>query len=163
MLRSYLKIALRQLWRNRLFSLINILGLTVGLAVSTFIALYVWHEFHYDRFEPFANRTYRILTTAKFGEDEVFMTGLHESFGREIKRQLPQVQDVVRVSQGGGTVTLQSDAQHQFKEEAVAYADASLLPTMGFRLLNGANPKTALAEPGRIVLTRELALKYLML
>ena len=160
MLRSYLKIALRQLWRNRLFSLINILGLTVGLAVSTFIALYVWHEFHYDRFEPFANRTYRILTTAKFGEDEVFMTGLHESFGREIKRQLPQVQDVVRVSQGGGTVTLQSDAQHQFKEEAVAYADASLLPTMGFRLLNGANPKTALAEPGRIILTRELALKY---
>ena len=90
MLRSYLKIALRQLWRNRLFSLINILGLTVGLAVSTFIALYVWHEFHYDRFELFANRTYRILTTAKFGEDEVFMTGLHESFGRESSGNCPR-------------------------------------------------------------------------
>lgn len=160
MLRNYLKIALRQLWRNRLFSLINILGLTVGLAMSTFITLYVWHEFHYDRFEPFANRTYRILATAKFGADEVFMTGLHESFGREIKRQLPGVQEVVRVSQGGGTVTLQSDANHQFKEQAVSYADASLLPTMGFTLLNGANPKTALAEPGRIVINRELALKY---
>ncbi len=160
MLRSYLKIALRQLWRNRLFSLINILGLTVGLAVSTFIALYVWHEFHYDRFEPFASRTYRILTTAKFGGNEVFMTGLHESFGREIKRQLPEVQEVVRVSQGGGTVTLQSDAQRQFKEQAVAYADASLLPIMGYKLLNGANPKTALDGPGRIVLTRDVALKY---
>jgi len=109
MLRSYLKIALRQLWRNRLFSLINILGLTVGLAVSTFIALYAWHEFHYDRFEPVADRTYRILTTAKFGGNEVFMTSLHESFGREIKRQLPEVQEVSRVSQGGGTVTLQSE------------------------------------------------------
>ena len=160
MLGNYVKIAFRQLWRHRLFSLINIMGLTVGLAVSTFITLYVWHEFHYDRFEPFADRTYRILTTAKFGGDEVFMTGLHESFGREIKRQLPEVQEVVRVSQGGGTVTLQSDASHQFKEPAVAYADASLLPTMGFTLLNGANPKTALTEPGHIVINRDIALKY---
>ena len=160
MFSNYVKIALRQLRRNQLFSLLNITGLTVGLAVSTFIALYVWHEFHYDRFQPFADRTYRILSTTKFGSDEMYMTGMHESFGREIKRLLPEVEEVVRVSQWAGQVTLQSDTQHQFKEVGLGYADASLLPVMGYSLLNGVDPKTALSAPGRIVLTRQLALKY---
>ena len=88
------------------------------------------------------------------------MTGMHESFGREIKRQLPEVEEIVRVSQGAGRVILQSDAQHQFKEFAVGYADVSLLPVMGYSLLNGVDPKTALSAPGRIVLTRQLSLKY---
>ena len=159
MLRNYLKIALRQLWHNRLFSVLNIVGLTVGLAVSTFIALYVWHEFHYDRFQPFADRTYRILSVAKYGEDEITMTGLHESFGREIKRQIPEVEQVTRWSDGLGDAVLQSDQNHRFKEENIGYADASLLPVMGFRLLRG-DASTALNEPGRIVLTRQLAEKY---
>ncbi|WP_332368015.1 permease prefix domain 2-containing transporter [Spirosoma telluris] len=75
MIRNYFAIAFRQLWKNQLFSALNIIGLTVGLAVSTFIALYVWHEFHYDRFEPFADRTYRIMSVAKYGDQEVTFPG----------------------------------------------------------------------------------------
>jgi putative ABC transport system permease protein len=159
MLRNYLKIALRQLWRNRLFSALNITGLTVGLAVSTFIALYVWHEFHYDRFQPLANRTYRIMAVTKYAGEEVTFTGLHESFGRLVKQQIPDVEQVVRYSDGISDVVLQADRNHRFKEINIGFADASLLPVMGFRLLSG-DAKTALAEPGRIVLTRRLAEKY---
>ncbi|GAB3640997.1 permease prefix domain 2-containing transporter [Spirosoma arcticum] len=159
MLRNYLKIALRQLWQNRLFSLLNITGLTVGLAVSTFIALYVWHEFHYDRFQPFADRTYRILGTTKFGEQDITFSSIHESFGREVKRQIPDVAQIVRYSDGLGDVVLQSDPDHRFKEINIGYADAALLPVMGYKLLQG-DAKTALSEPGRIVLTRQLAEKY---
>ncbi|GAB3774190.1 ABC transporter permease [Spirosoma horti] len=159
MLSTYFAIAFRQLWKNQLFNLLNIVGLTVGLAVSTFIALYVWHEFHYDRFEPFAERTYRIMSVANYGGQEVTFPGLHESFGPEIKQQIPEVEQVIRFSNGFGDVVLQSDQNHRFKEVNIGYADASILPVMGFTLLQG-DAKTALSEPGRIVLTRQLAEKY---
>ncbi|CCH51933.1 protein of unknown function DUF214 [Fibrisoma limi BUZ 3] len=158
MLSNYLKIAFRQLWRNRLFSLLNIVGLTVGLAVSTFIALYVWHEFHYDRFHPFADRTYRILSVATYGGDEVTFPGLQEAFGREAKRQLPEVEQAVRFSGGFGPTLLQYGST-RFKEEEIGFTDASFLSALGFTLLIG-DARTALAEPGRIVLTRRLAETY---
>ncbi|NEU69249.1 FtsX-like permease family protein [Spirosoma agri] len=159
MLRNYFAIAFRQLWKNPLFSAINIIGLTVGLAVSMFIALYVWHEFHYDRFEPSASRIYRIASVAKYGDQEVIFSGLHESFGREIKRQIPEVEMVVRFSDGMGDVVLQTDQNHRFKETNIGFADESMLTVMGIRLLQG-NSQTALREPNQIVLTRQLAEKY---
>ncbi|MBD2702343.1 ABC transporter permease [Spirosoma sp. BT702] len=157
MFRNYVAIALRQLWKNQLFSGLNITGLTVGLAVSTFIALYVWHEFHYDRFQPFADRTYRILTIVKFGGEDVTFTGLHESYGREIKRQIPDVEEVVRIA--SGEAIIQSDPNHRFKEEQIGFADAPTLAVLGLRVRYG-NAATALNEPGRIVLTRPLSEKY---
>jgi putative ABC transport system permease protein len=160
MLRSYLTLAVRQLNRNRLYALLNIGGLAVGLAVSAYIGLYVWHEFHYDRHHPFADRTYRVLSTSKFGDDEVYMTGMHEAFGREIKRQLPDVEQVVRISNGMRTAWLQSDRDHQSsrvtRPESVGFADASALSALGFGLAQG-DARTALSEPGRIVLTQPLA------
>ncbi|MFD2571017.1 FtsX-like permease family protein [Spirosoma soli] len=158
MLSNYLKIAVRQLWHNRLFSLLNIVGLTVGLAVSTFIGLYVWHEFHYDRFHPFADRTYRIMSAAKYGEDVITMPQLHESFGREAKRQLPEVEQFVRFWGGSGPTLLEFGDNH-YKEDEIGFADASMLTVMGFRMRQG-DAQTALSQPGRIVLTRRLAEKY---
>ena len=155
MLRNYLKIALRQLWRNRLFTALNVLGLTVGLAVSTFIALYVWHEFHYDRFQPLADRTYRIMSVAKYGGDDVFFPGLHESFAQLVTRQIPEVDEAVRLSDGFNTM-LQSDDNHRFKVEDIGFADARFLDVMDLSLQYG-DTKTALSEPGRIVLSRQTA------
>jgi putative ABC transport system permease protein len=159
MLRTYFSIALRQLWKNQLFSLLNIVGLMVGLAVSTFITLYVWHEFHYDRFQPFADRTYRIMSVGSYGGQEITFPAMHESVGLAVKRQIPEVEQVVRFSDGLGDVVLQSDQRHRFKEINIGFADASILSVMGLPLRQG-NPATALIEPGRIVLTRSLAGKY---
>lgn len=159
MLPNYLKIAFRQLRANPLFSFLNILGLTVGLAVSTFIALYIWHEFHYDRHHPFADRTYRILSVSKYGGQEVSFPGMHESIGPAIRRQIPEVEELVRMTDGLGDVVLQSDANHRFKETNIGFADAPILSVMGIWLLQG-DAKTALREPGRMVITRRLAEKY---
>ncbi len=158
MLRTYLILALRQLGRNRLYSAINIGGLAVGLAVSAYIGLYVWHEFHYDRFHPCADRTYRVLSVSNYGGQEMTMANMHESFGREAKRQLPEVDQVVRVSEGMGSVWVQADADHKQKPNNVGFADPSLLAFMGFQLAEG-DPQTALTEPGKIVLTKPLAEK----
>lgn len=159
MLRNYVAIAVRQLWKNPLFSLVNVIGLTLGLAVSTFIALYVWHEFHYDRFEPFADRTYRITSVAKYGDKDFVLYGLHESFGREVQKQMPEVEQLVRYSEGIGNVALEADPAHRFKESKIDFADASIIPVMGLSFRYG-DPKTALREPGHIILSRPLAEKY---
>ncbi|HEV7347754.1 ABC transporter permease [Telluribacter sp.] len=159
MLKNYLRIALRQLWRNRLFSLLTILGLTVGLAVSMFIAMYVWHELHYDRFHPFAERTYLTVSVSKFDGNDIITYGLHESFGREVKQQLPEVEQVVRYTEGSGAVVLQSDAEHRFKQDKIGFADSTLLTVLGFKLAEG-DYRTALSRPGQIVLTRDVAERY---
>lgn len=158
MIRNYVTIAFRQLWKNQLFSALNIAGLTVGLAVSTFIALYVWHEFHYDRFEPFAGRTYRVISFAKYAGQEVSFPNFHESFGAQVKKQLPDVADVVRISDGFEAILKQKDGP-SFKEEGIGFADGPTLTTFGYKVLHG-DPATALTTPGRIVLTRQLAEKY---
>ncbi|MEZ0540770.1 ABC transporter permease [Fibrella arboris] len=158
MLRTYLILALRQLGRNRLYSALNIGGLAVGLAVSAYIGLYVWHEFHYDRFHPLAERTYRALSVSKYDGQEMTMANMHESFGREAKRQLPEVEQMVRFSAGMGPVWVQADADHKQKPANVGFADPALLSVMGFRLAEG-DPRTALTEPGKIVLTKPLAEK----
>ncbi|ARK09568.1 FtsX-like permease family protein [Fibrella sp. ES10-3-2-2] len=158
MVRTYLILALRQLGRNRLYSALNIGGLAVGLAVSAYIGLYVWHEFHYDQFHPLAERTYRALSVSNYDGQEMTMANMHESFGREAKRQLPEVEQIVRISEGMGPVWVQADADHKQKPNNVGFADPSLLTVMGFSLADG-DPQTALTEPGKIVLTKPLAEK----
>jgi len=158
MLRNYFKISFRNLWKHRLFSLINLTGLAVGLAVSLFIAYYVWHEFHYDQFHPYSNRTYRIGQSSKFAGNEMFMTGMPASFGNRLKQQVPEVENVVRLATFRDKV-LKSDYEHRFKEKDILFADASFLDVFGFRLVAG-NRQTALANPGSILLTESLARKY---
>lgn len=158
MLRTYFILALRQIGRNRLYSALNIGGLAVGLAVSAYIGLYVWHEFHYDRFHPFAERTYRVMSVSTFDGQEVSWPHLHESFGREVKRQLPDVEHLVRLTQGDIPVWLQSSADQRQKVEKVGFADPSFLSVMGFKLASG-DARTALTAPGKVVLTQPLAQK----
>lgn len=155
MFRIYLILALRQIGRNQLYSALNIGGLAVGLAVSAYIGLYVWHEFHYDRFHPFAERTYFALSVSKFGGEEMTMGGMHESFGREIKRQLPEVEQVTRITDGMSPIWLVADADHRVKPN-VGFADASFLSVMNFPLQAG-DARTALKQPGQIVLTPPIA------
>ncbi len=94
-----------------------------------------------------------------YGGEDMATLSFHESFATETKRQIPEVEQVARWTDGIGEVVLQSDEAHRFKEKNIGFADASLLSLMGVRLLSG-DAKTALSEPGHIVLNRRLAEKY---
>ena len=158
MIRNYFITALRQLWRNRLFSTLNIIGLTVGLAVSTFIAIYVWHEFHYDNFEPFAARTYRIVTVSTMAGQEFAGTGFTQAFGSKVKNDVPEAEGMFRYGEGFKTVLKSLKGQLAEKSD-ISFADGSILAILGLPLLYG-DPETALHEPGQIILTRPMAEKY---
>jgi putative ABC transport system permease protein len=160
MLKNYLKIAFRNLLNNKLFSLLNLIGLTVGLAVSSFIAIYVWHEFHYDQFQPLSERTYRINSLSKYGGQETYFPHFHETYAQEIMKQIPEVESVMRYSSVVRKgVVLESGKNHRFKEDRIGFSDDKSLSVMGCKALSGDKVK-ALADPGNIVLTRTLAEKY---
>ncbi len=158
MFRNYLTVALRNLWRSKMYSFINIIGLAMGMAVSILILLFVAHEFSFDRFHVHADHTYRSLGRINYGGQNMQNISMSAQFGPAIKRANPEVSAFVRVYPSSRKV-VQSDARHRFFEEQVIFADPSLLSVFSFPLLEG-NPETALYRPNTVVITPAMARKY---
>jgi len=156
MLKNYLKIALRNLWKHKVFSFINILGLTVGMSACFLIFLYVNFELSYDAFNTKADRIYRLVTDIKT-PSETINTGVTSwAFAPSIKNDFPEVEAFTRVS-GGSFLVRKGDIK--FQEEKTVFADSSLFRVFDFKLIKG-NPKTALKEQLSIVFTEKAAKKY---
>ena len=156
MIRSYLKIALRNIAKNKIYSLINILGLAVGMAACILIALYVINEESYDTFNKKADRIVR--ATMKFGINgvtrEVAVTGtkLLPAF----ERTFPEVESGVRLYDTRATVRYQDK---MFQEPHFAFADSTFFKVFSFELLQG-EPAKALASPHSVILTSATARRY---
>ena len=157
MLKNYLKIAFRNLRRQKGYAFINIFGLAVGLAFCTLIFLYVRDERTFDRFHTQQDRIYRAYKTTykPDGSIEDREAWLPVPLGPAMKADVPEVEEYVRLRTRGsivqvGTVTL---------EEAILFADASIFDVFTFPLLKG-SPQTALADPWSVVLTESMASKY---
>ncbi|GAB3316742.1 ABC transporter permease [Larkinella ripae] len=156
MLRNYLKITFRNLWRNKVFSGINVFGLAVGLASCLLLFLYISHELSYDTFHQRADRIVRVVM--EYGMEgvvnKVQQTGT--KVAPEFGRQFPEVESGVRLENRPAVV---SYADRQFSEKRLVYADSALFTIFSFPLRQG-NPKTALAGPNLVVLSESSAQKY---
>ena len=97
MIRNYLKIAWRNLVKNKAFSIINITGLAIGLSCFLLIALYVLDELSYDRFYPNADRIYRINSDIRFGGADLHMPVTSDMMGELLKKDYPQVEEYTRI------------------------------------------------------------------
>jgi putative ABC transport system permease protein len=159
MIRNYLNIAWRNLIKNKLFSLINIIGLAVGMSVSMLILLYVSHESSYDKFHPNANRIFQISQSFSFDGQTMNTTGMHQSLSTLVKQNIAEVKNSARFHQIYGEKVLKGDYVHTFKESKLYVGDPSVLRIFGFKLKSG-NVERALIEPNKIVLTEQLAQKY---
>jgi len=155
MLRHYLTITFRNLLNHRVFSLINLLGLTIGLTASLLIVSHVWHELNYDRFHQRADSIYRVITRVKANgsNDGIARTGV--AIGPLIKQNFAEVREVVRLKPV--PVTLRNGQELVDLKDVMA-ADPSVLTVFSYRLLQG--DSTALNRPNSIVLTESLAQKY---
>src|SRR5579863_9287322 len=96
MLRNYFKIAFRKLKKNKLYSAVNIIGLTIGIASCLLIGLYISHELSYDRFNKNADRIVRVTMDYNFGDAprEVSLTG--SKIGPQFKRTFPSITSFAR-------------------------------------------------------------------
>lgn len=158
MLRHYVKTALRSLYKNRGYNLLNVAGLTASFAAFLFIAIYLIHETSFDRFHKNADRIYRLTVHFKSatGYDTHFAR-VNADWTKAIPDEIPEVKQLIRFQNSEPKYV--RIGTEKFRPEHAYSTDAAALTVFNFRLLKG-NPETALKEPYSIVLTQSLAKKY---
>jgi putative ABC transport system permease protein len=154
MLRSFLTITFRILWRNKVTSFVNIFSLSVGITAFIFIALYVNYEFSYDKFNEHYNQVYR-LEADNFGK-------LNPLAAEHLYNKLPEVENITRMAgefKGELIYSPEKDPENRKQVKASYFwADSTVFEVFTFPLLVG-DPKTALRNPMTVVLTESLAAK----
>src|ERR1041384_862630 len=110
MFKNYLKVALRNLWKNKAFSAINIIGLATGLAVCLLIVLYVINELAYDKYNVNADRIYRIDADIYFNNTQFTSATTPEPLGPTLMREFPHVEQMVRFN-SQGDISIKKGAQ----------------------------------------------------
>jgi len=162
MFKNYLKIAWRNLVRQRLYSVINISGLAVGLAVCMLIMLYVAHEHSYDRFHKNAGRIFKPYGQMKVNGNTFGIDQMSYASGPIIKQSLPVVADYMRTAHYFTSVVLVSNPsqpEKKFAEDKLLFADAGFFNFFSFRLLSG-QPSQVLSKPFSVVISQDMAKKY---
>ncbi|MBD0254408.1 MAG: ABC transporter permease [Cytophagales bacterium] len=153
MIRNYLTIALRNLLRQKLYSLIAIFGLAIGIAGCLLISLYVADELSYDQYHEKAGRVYRVVMQESAARGIALSSA---PFAPALKQEYPEVQQAVRVgTEGGGPIRY---GNRQLVADDIFFADPAIFDLFSCRFIEG-DPKAALTQPNTIVLTRTLAEK----
>lgn len=156
MIRNYLKIAFRNLWKHKIFSVINITGLAVGLTACFFILSFVHFELSYDNFHTKADRIYRLADDTKTPTETLRNAITAYPIAPAMKNDFPEVTAFVRTSV---CELILAKGEKEFKEEHCLAVDSAFFSVFDFKLLKG-DPHTALTAPGNIVLTLKTAEKY---
>lgn len=158
MIKNYLIIGIRNLLRNRLNSVINLLGLALGIACCLLIILYVQHEVSYDDFHVHKNHLFRVSNIMNLGgnEDHYALSSMAVAPG--LKDAYPAVEDYVRFLYSSGQTAVKYQ-DRLFNENAIYLVDPQVFDVFTYPLLQG-DPSTALTDPGTIVLTARMADKY---
>ncbi|WP_134089707.1 ABC transporter permease [Olivibacter sp. XZL3] len=156
MIKNYLKIAWRNIWKTKAFSIINICGLAVGMTACFLIALYVNFEQSYDRYHQKADRIYRLVCDVKTPTETINANITSGPMAMYAAKDLPEVENYVRIL--SNSLLIRKD-NHKYQESSLFFADSSLFQLFDFPLIAG-NPKTALKEPFSIVLSESAAKKY---
>lgn len=156
MIKNYLKIAWRNLLRNKTFSLINILGLSIGVATCLLIFFYVQYELSYDSHHAKKDRIVRITGTFKTPDGDVRLAVSPSLLTEELKRSFPEIENAVRLKPMEPVVEFNND---HFREEHFFSADQTVFDVFDFDFKEGSK-KDALVNPKSIVLTETVAKKY---
>ena len=154
MLKNYIKIAFRNLWKRKGYSFINILGLTIGMASAILILLWIQNELSYDRFYKKSDRLYTMYNRDKFDGALWAWNSTPKIMAPTIKHDYPEVENVSRYN----NITFLSTVGEKKMNLRGAFADSGFLSMFDFPLISG-NAATALAGNNNIVLTEKMAIK----
>ncbi|MBL4676390.1 MAG: ABC transporter permease [Mucilaginibacter sp.] len=157
MFKNYIKTAFRNLTKNKAFTIINVLGLALGLCVCMLIVFYVIDELSYDKYNTKLDRIYRVNNNIKFA-------GMNRQFAQSpaplaasFKANFPEVEATARMRQWGSYKVRKGD--QNVHEDRTIYADNSLFDIFTLPMVQG-DPKTALKDPHTVVITQTIAKKY---
>ncbi|MFL0353094.1 FtsX-like permease family protein [Xanthomarina sp. GH4-25] len=158
MIRNYFKIAWRNLIKNKGFTAINIIGLSLGIGCFVMISMFVIDELSYDSYHENADRIYRINSDIIFGGTEMSMALSSDPFGETLKKDYPEVDEYVRFYASGGSKLIKKGNEY-INETATTHVDSTLFHIFTLPAIIG-NTKTALNEPNTVVITETAAKRY---
>ena len=157
MIKNYIRSAFRNIVKNKFYSFLNILGLSVGLITFIFLFLYVYDEMSYDRYHENASQIHRL-------ESDFTIAGKHEKFaivpipmGPALQLEFPEVEAVVRITGAGNTLFRHGEKESY--EERFYFTDSTFFQVFTHNLIMG-DPDKCLVDPQSIVLTKSIADKY---
>jgi putative ABC transport system permease protein len=158
MILNYFKTAVRNIWRHRVHSILNITGLAVGMACTIIILLWVRYEFSFDRYHENAERIYRLATDFHFGSLQGKFAVSNHPAGPTLQRDYPEVEKAVRFHQvWGSSIVRYKD--RKFVQQGMFYADNTVFDVFTLPLLRG-DPGSALTAAYSVVITKGMAAKY---
>jgi putative ABC transport system permease protein len=161
MLKNYFKIAWRNILRNKMRSIIHILGLSIGIAICFLIFNVVTHSYSFDRFHPDGERIFRINTLTDWGEEGKFPnSGTPGPLGEVIQDEITGIEEKGRLYTLGGVLVVSPNTGKVFgRTDEVTFADPGFFKVFEREWLAG-NPETALNEPEALVITESSLNKY---
>lgn len=159
MLNNLLLVSFRNLLHNRSYTLLHILGLTLGLTSALFITLYVIDETGYDGFHTNKDRLYRIVTTVQEDGNEKYYASAQVPMAEELESKYTSVEHAVRFMRFNRELFEVPERNLKFYEEKVYYADPSVFEVFSFPIVSG-DARTALTDINTAVLTESLAKRF---
>jgi putative ABC transport system permease protein len=156
MIRNYLKTAIRSLTRNKLYTTLNIAGLTFGMCCFLLVGLYLFDELTFDRSHRNAGRIYRVVENKVVNGEATKVAGAGYKLAEESKRSIPGVENTTRIQRIGRANLLSPENPSNFFQETITVANEQLMSIFDFPFIEG-DPKNVLREPYSIVLTETLA------
>jgi len=161
MIKNYFKVSWRNISRNRVYSIINISGLAIGMACVIFISFYVQDELSYDRFLKNADHICQVNLDGNFGNEEFITSNTPPTVGPALASAFPEVEWQTRIFRPGNTVVRSAGKEREnfFNESGVFAVDSTFLRIFDYELLDG-DPISCLRNTNSIVLTEQMAKKY---
>lgn len=161
MFKNYLKVALRNTFRYKGNSIINISGLAIGLTSVILIILFIKDELSYDRFFTDAEQIYRVNINGKMGDGEFYAGYTPPPAGKTLADNFPEIESYTRIYRPGADVMEYSNDSEKriFNENDIYAVDPNFFEVLSYPLLNG-NAATCLSESNSIVITKRIADKY---
>ncbi len=160
MISNYLKVSIRNLWKNKLFSLTNIVGLAIGVACCMLILLFVGYELSYEKWNPKSNRIYRPYMDINFGGTLMTAAVTGAVMGPDIADELPEVENWCRFRDYGSyLMRIEGSGNSNIREENVLTADSTFFDLFPVKLLSG-DVHSALVAPNTLILSRTKASMY---
>jgi len=161
MLQNYLKVIMRNVFRHKVYSIINLLGLAVGMTSCILIMLYVQDEFSYDQYAKYPDRVYRIAIDMAVGDrGDVHSARSAPPWAPVLAEELPEIESYVRLkSPLVSWMVSYEPTNKKFHEKGFYFADDTVIDFFNLNMVRG-DAATALKEPSTVVISEAMATKY---
>ena len=157
MIKNYFKTALRNLKKHKFYGIINVVGLSIGIACTLLISLYILDELSYDKYNVNGDRIYRVISHLKFGGNDSRLAVCPAPMAKAIRDEIPEIENSARF-RSWGSFLVKKDKEN-IKEYNVVWADPEVFEIFTIPLIEG-NPKTVLRDPNTLVISESTAKKY---